>query len=404
MNATARLKEPTRSKPPATRSYRRARSARWNKGLQILASLSLLGLAIWAGIWTIPTPKTLQPTYSATFASDASLSLWSQKHSLAFVFEDQLHPRQCGAVLVESDHKLALSPYTSEKCHAALTAAQRVSLQPAGLPLLWSLLPASDRDELTSEGMDLAEGVAKPFANVMKSPYFREQYGPELSKTIEDALRQAWSSPRVQAAWLDVLTAVDPAYTEKLVNELWPIAVEKTKSGLYDAVSGLGQALLGGSKEPPKSVNNETGSLTARVLQELASDPRSQALLFNTFVEISSDPKVGNFANLFATETLLALMADHRLPKLADRVATDPRLLAEWQGDRMNFDFFTKKLPRKLLRYRHPRDHNPLVAYLVRSILLGHNDYVVLMMTDEQAKAAEAQGISPGFLLKAAQP
>lgn len=389
--------------PQSGARLRRLSLRRWRSLLPVMTSLTLVALALWAGFNALPSSRTLHPVFSTRFESEASLGYWKHRSSLAFVFEAGLHPRQCGTVQIASEHQVLLAPYTSEKCRDALASARIVSVQPAGLRLLWSLMPNSDREAIATEGWDLTQQIARPFAEVLDSPYFKEHYRDELSRTVQDALRQTWMSPRIQVSWLDLVGALDPSYTERLVNDLWPIAVEKTKTGLMNTVSDLGSALLGQSAQtlpgaPPP------GSLTGRIFQDLLADQRSQALLFETFLRVSSDPKVVSFANLFATEILLALMANPHLPALVDKVATDPLLLARWQGSRFDFDFLTQKLPRKLLRYRHPRDHNPLVAFLVRGILLGHDNYVVLLMTDEQAAAAAAQGISTGLPLQATTP
>ena len=374
---------------------------RWRGLMPVMTSLTLVGLALWAAFEALPSSRTLHPVFSASFASETSLAYWKHRSSLAFVFETGLHPRQCGTVQIVSEHEVALAPYTSEKCHAALASARVISLHPAGLRLLWSLMPESDREAIAAESWDLTRQITRPFAEVLDAPYFKEHYRDELSQTVLDAMRQTWMSHRIQASWLYLVGSLDPKYTERLANAFWPIAVEKTKTGLMDTVSDLGNALLG---QRAPATPDSSASLTGRILQDLLYDPRSQALLFETVLQVSSDPKVVAFANLFATEILLALMANPHLPALVDKVATDPLLLARWQGNRFDFDFLTQQLPRKLLRYRYPRDHNPLVAFLVRSILLGHDNYVVLLMTDEQAAAAAAQGIGSGFPLQAMTP
>jgi hypothetical protein len=376
--------------------------SRVRRALPIITSLALIALSLWAGFAALPTPRTLHPAFSKGFEADAGLDFWLQRTSLVFVFEDDFHPRQCGTAQVASDQTLLMAPYTSDKCHASLQNAEVVSLHPVGLRLLWSLIPEADRADITAEGWDLTQQMTRPFLNVLNSPYFKEHYRDELSRTLQDALRLSWMSPRVQAAWLEIVNSLNPVYTTRLIDHLWPIAVEKTKAGLLNSLTDLGQALLQ-SRDQPRLVLKDD-SLISRILQDLLTDPRSQALLFETLMQVSSDPKVASFVNLFASEILLALMADPHLPALLDSIAMDPLLLSQSQQQGFNFDFLTQTLPRKLLRYRYPRDHNPLVAYLVRSILRGDNTFVVLLMTQEQTAMAAKQGMSPGISLRATTP
>lgn len=368
----------------------------------MIASLALIALSLWAGFFALPTPRTLHPVFSDAFAADAKLDFWLHRSSLAFVLEEDLHPRQCGTVRVTAAQTLELAPYTSEKCHAGLQRAEVVSLHPASLRLLWSLMPESDRAAIAAEGGELAQQIVQPLLAVLNSSYFKERYRDELTQTLRDALRLTWMSPNVQSAWREIVTSTNPIYMERLIDHLWPIAVEKAQAGLLDSLTSLGEALLAARDKPRLKLAED--SLMGGILQDLLTDPRSQALLFETLLQVSGDPQVVSFANLFASEILLALMADPQLPALLDRLMADPRLLSRRQQPGFDFDFLTQNLPRKLLRYRHPRDHNPLVAYLVRAILRGEDTFVVFLMTREQTAIAAQQGIGSGISLRAITP
>ena len=369
----------------------------WRRYQAPVASLSLIALALWAGISTLPMTEAAKPLFSERYRSAVSLDFWLDRTSLVFVFEEGMHPRQCGQAWVEASHSLRLSPYASGKCRAGLEAAQRVSLHPAGLRLLWSLIVDQDRQDIAHESWDLAQEMIKPFTEALNSRHFNEKYRDELARTLQDALRRTWAYPQIQYALSETLISLDAAYSDRLVNRLWPIAMEKAKAGLWDSVSSLG-GLFGGPDEVRKR------SLTGRFLQDMVQDSRTQALVFDELMQVSGDPRVLAFINLFATELLGALLEDPKLPALLDRIATDQHLMTQRQGEGFDFHFLTQDLPRRILRYRHPKDHNPLAAYLVRSILRGADTFVVLMMTEEQARLAAAQDISPGIPLLPAAP
>ena len=142
-------------------------------------------------------------------------------------------------------------------------------------------------------------------------------------------------------------------------------------------------------------------SLTGRILEDLLKDPRSLAYLFDMLLEVTNQPEVVTFTTLFIREISATLIADPRWSALFDRAMMDPQWASISPETTLNVGFLTRELPRSLLRYRYPKDHNPLVAYLVRSIIRRHDAFVVVMLTDEQVQSAAAQGMRSGILLTA---
>lgn len=379
-------------------SSRLAAMLRWRQVWAVVSSILVIGLSLWAGTSTLPLTPTTGEASTQHFASAVPLDAWLGRTSLLFTFEDDLHPRQCGTAFVDSSSSVELSLYRSAQCKAELKTATASTLHPAAPRLLWSLIPESDRRDIGKEMVDLGRQMLGPFVDIINSPYFVTHYRAEATATLLSVLRTTWSSPAVQSALAEVLASMDAAHTERLVNRLWPIAVEKAKAGLWDGLSGFGEKLFGSKKDAVQR------SMTGRFLQDMVEDPRTHLILFEELLEISADPGVLAFANVFAAEALVALMSDPQLPLLLNRIATDPYILAHHRETRPDFDFLTQDLPRRILRYRHPRDHNPLAAYLVRSILRADGTFVVFMMTEEQTEKLAAQGLGPGIPLTAAHP
>lgn len=363
----------------------------------VLASLVIIIAALGAGLSTLPSGEAARPLYSLKYTTEESLDFWLGRTSLVFTFEDGLHPRQCGTAWVDASHSVRLSPYVSGKCRATLEAARITRLHPAGLRLLWSLLSETDRDNIATESSHLGREMFRPFAEAFTSPYFNENYRKEFTRILQSALRRTWAYPEIQYAISETLVSLDAVHSERLVNRLWPIAMEKAKAEAWTSLSNLG-GLFGGRDEAQKR------SLTGRFLQDMAVDSRTQALVFDELMHMTAEPRVFDLVNLFAAKLLRTLAEDPELPRLLDQIAMDQHLLTQHQGAGFDFDFFTQDLPRRILRYRHPRDHNPLAAYLVRSILRRSDTFVVLMMTEEQARQAEAQDVVPGFPLSNATP
>jgi len=367
------------------------------QGLSIVSSFALVALAAWAGLSTLPLEILTRPDAVQRYQTQAHLGEWRGRQAPVFVFEENLFPHQCGRAWITADQSVALSSYDS--CSGRLNQVTTVRLYPANVQFLWSLIPESERDVLEAQAWMLGEQAVSPLLTVLDSAYFREAYGVELRTIFRDALIRTWETPAVQVALKQAVQAVDPATINRLVNNLWPVAVEKTESGVWDSLRRMTDSLLanGGSEA-------SDSSLTGRILEELLKDPRSLAYLFDMLLEVTHQPEVVIFTTLFVREISATLIADPRWSALFDRAMMDPQWASISPETTLNVDFLTRELPRSLLRYRYPKDHNPLVAYLVRSIIRRHDAFVVVMLTDAQVQSAAAQGMRSGILLTAEQP
>ena len=148
-----------------------------------------------------------------------------------------------------------------------------------------------------------------------------------------------------------------------------------------------------------KPVPEEQGTPVARALRAIFEDPRVHEQILNTFPEMATDPAVSRFASQFASEIGLALVSDPRVPILLTSLLTDPQLSGDAATMGIKPSFLTRNLPQWLLRYRHPKDHNPLVSYIVRSIVRGDRSAVILVLGAAQLDVAQRQGLTTGIRL-----
>lgn len=363
----------------------------------MVSSCTLIALALEAGLSTLPPETLALPETTRRYQAQADIGFWEGHQAPAFVFEESLFPHQCGSARVTAERSIVLSPYAS--CSQRLGRTSTVRLHPANLQLLWSLVPENERDVLEAQAWALGQQLASPLLKVLDSAYFKQTYSVELRLIFQDALRKTWETPTVQVALAQAIQAVDPNSISRLVNSIWPVAVEKTKSSLWHSLSDMTDALLMDRRGEALE-----GSVTGRIFQEIFKDPRSRAYLFNTLLQLMNQPEVVSFTALFTREISATLIADPRLSALFDRAMTDPQLASISNETGLNLDFLIRDLPRSLLRYRRPKDHNPLVSYLVRSIVRRENGFVVLMLTDKQIQSVTDQGMRSGIVLTEEYP
>lgn len=361
--------------------------------LLIASSLAVVALAIYASLSILPLQPP-RPDPNFVYRADNPASALRAGTAPVFIFDQDFFPRQCGKARIAADGKTAIAPYDSDLCRDALRAAARVSVEQASFRLLWSLIPTAERNAIGARGQELASSLGSSFNNAVNSAYFERVYRPEMTDILRQALRRAWDTPHIRAGFSQAMQSVDPALIDRLIDGILPIAFEKAENSLWESLAFMANSMLG------KPVPEEQETPVARAIKAIFEDPRVHDQVLNTFPEMATDPAVSRFATQFASEIGLALIADPRVPILLTSLLTDPQLSSDSAEIGINPTFLTRNLPQWLLRYRHPKDHNPLVSYIVRSIVRGDRSTVILALSAAQLDVAQRQGLTTGIRLQ----
>lgn len=360
--------------------------------LLIACSLAVVAVAVYASLSILPLqPPRPDPAFAYRTEDTASPLLPGT--APVFVFDQDFFPHQCGKARIATDGGAVIAPYDSDLCRTALQNAARLSVEQTSFRLLWSLIPIAERDSIGAQGREMASNLGSSFNNAVSSPYFERVYRPEMTEILRQALHRAWNAPHIRTAFSAALQSVDPALINRLVDGILPIAFEKAEVTLWESLAFMANSMLG------KPVPEEQGTPVARALRAIFEDPRVHAQILDTFPEMATDPAVSRFASQFAGEIGLALVADPRVPILLTSLLTDPQLSGDAATMGIKPSFLTRNLPQWLLRYRHPKDHNPLVSYIVRSIVRGDRSSVILVLGDAQLDVARRQGLTTGIRL-----
>lgn len=370
--------------------------------IPIALSLSLLGLAVLAAWVTLPgggkTPR------ADTLAIPESSFRWSSVNpNIAipiFLFDDDFFPLQCGRAApmtvslastpATDTQALELRPFRSGGCPGIFADDTAFSLQPASLRLLWTLLPLTAREQLTQEAWSSARGLSMSIADAFNSEHYYEVYRPELLAIVQAALQRVGTDPALQERVVQAIHELSPRYLGRFVDDLWPIAREQASNKIWENLWSTAGSIIG------MGGSSEGGSLTSRILQAILDDPRGQELAFRYGLEVLAEPELAALGNEISRAVVTEILRDPQFAALTDRILLDPELFPDGHRIRFDFAFLVRELPRQLLRYRHPQDHNPLVAYLARSIVRGDSRFVILGLTAAQSDQAKEQGMARG--------
>lgn len=348
------------------------------KWLEAVGSGLLILAAIWAAASMLPSNPEPVREAAPLYHAARDVLVWRRREAPVFAFDSDLFPRQCGKAVIDSDGNVRIIPYRRAPCLAPSETGGIAVLHRAGPQLLWTLIPEAERENIGSHVRHLVGSIGSSISGAVGSRYFERVYRADLADILSDAMRVGWRAPDVQAALTRAVNDVDPAIVDRLVDGVLPIAIEKAESSVWAAVQRLAGSMIGRGGDRPAV------SPMTRAIRSIFEDPRVHDQLLDTLPELAGDPKVSVFATRLASAIVLALIDDPRVPVLVMALLTDPQLMPSVGIDgRM----MTHDLPQWLLRYRHPKDHNPLIAFVVASIVRGDGAYVALMLTEEQAAA-----------------
>lgn len=371
-----------------------------------ITSLLLILVALWLGVSTLPPSVFPRNETTIQLFAESSPRVYPQHPTPVFLFDADFFPMQCGSVVLAhhpspeflESNPVTLTPYRSKTCVQGVKDAQMLYLQPASLHLLWALLPTDAREALAKGFWGSAQGLGRHVADAFDSGHYERIYRQELMDIARDAARRVIEDPEQQAMIIETVRMVNPQYVDRYVNEIWPVVREKAGSSLWDSLHGFAGGIIGWGD------TTNRGSFTGRMLQSIAEDPRGLELAFEIGLEFLAEPQVVHLTNHLGQAFIKDLLTDPRLPPLIDRMLMDPQLFPEGHGLKLDLDFLVRELPKRLLRYRHPKDHNPLVAYLVRAIVRGDTRYVVLALNDFQTDQTTELGFTAGIPLHRSMP
>ncbi len=374
--------------------------------LPAVSSLLLILIALWLGFSALPPSVFSRSQKSIQLIAEATPRVLPRQPTPVFLFNADFFPIQCGSTTQHieenapasaGDYALNLIPYRSGDCTKRLREAEQLFLQPANLQLLWALLPADARENLAHDFWESAHDMGRNISSAFDTSYYDRVYRLELMSIVQDAVRQVMEDPAQQAMILETVRTVNPRYVDRYVDEIWPVVREKVGANLWSGLHGFAGGLIGWGGE-------SGGSFTGSVLQAIAEDPRALESAFRIGLDVLGEPQVVHLTNNLGKTFFKLILADPRLPILLDRMFMDPQLFPDAHSLKVDLDFLVRELPKRLLRYRHPKDHNPLVAYLVRAIVRGDGGYVVLALNAAQAGQSFELGFSAGIPLHWPQP
>lgn len=361
------------------------------KGIQALASFTLLTASFVIGIKILPLSDTSR--IQVLYAIRGSTGIEPGTGPI-FALDDDLFPHQCGKAKLDTDGSLTLIAYTSFTCSNAVTNLLP-HLFPSDIRIPWSLVPEDTRLQLRKLSAGTLDHAQTVILRLFRTPFFAQDYLPQIHEILGSTLKQMWSSSAIQQTLLNFTEHVDREQINELIRGLLPIVTAHTKQNLWRTIRISIAALMGSDSRSQQEAIQQ-------LLTEIVSDPRISEHLSNTLPAFLANSGTIAIGTTIVREAINGLLTDPRLQDLALRLFTDRRFL-RLRPIGMDAEQLFTTLPNSLMRMRYAKDHNPLASYVLRALIRGQQNFLVLLLSPEQEQRLAKRNLPPEPVLSRVQ-
>lgn len=365
----------------------------WTSAYSSIVTVALCTTAVWMGASTLiganggRSPSAGLPVLHFT----PEVPAWNVYSPLepwpVFVLDNHGFPSLCGhawpAPTIAAENidvkAVSIQPFLSQRCRERLLAQDKLAVYPTQFMLVWALLPEDERALVVN---NLFGDAQFPWNGMLAQLQDFDTDGDASRLVIQrvmSALVSAMRSTEVEDRLLALFDVLDPRVVTELEDALWAVTRSHAGNELWESLIGWPKRWFASGDDSP-----HTGFAT-RLIGAMNNDPRTREALTHAFDHAAKKPETARFLSALLQEFTTVLLTD---PQLASSLET---VLAGASFDTFSGHLTTNsererlkqiltELPEQLLRHRHPRDHNVLVTFLVRDMILGRSGHLLIAL------------------------
>jgi hypothetical protein len=258
------------------------------------------------------------------------------------------------------------------------SATEAVSL-PGDPRLLWLLASPTERQSLREATTDFAASLSHSFFAVLSSPEFRGEYRDQFLQRLRADLETAWQNTRNSGAWQELLRGYEPILRDTASRDLRPII-----EGHFRGVPMRMLRLNAWQIIDPFHDAEWNMTPIENALQSGIQEIRDRELPEKTAVRLLEAPPTTAFIRTFADAMSGELAHDTGLRDVASRMLLDERFRPYLNPAIASFMDLSRIAPRLLVNLHGSTDLNPVASFVIRTLVLGRSDRVVVFMNPAQ--------------------
>jgi len=357
----------------AATGRRRARSSRLRPARQWILSIALVVLFGGLG-WSALPAKVTQAASALSFRDAAANG--SGIAAPVFVLRDSGVAVRFGNAELTPDGVIRVGFY--DPLDPLLFRATEAISLPGDIRLLWLLASPEERQTLRDRGADLALALSHSMLAILRSPEFVADYRDRFVSLLRTDLRNAWQVTQQNGAWQELLRGYEPILRDIASRDLRPI-VESHFRGVPMRM------LRANALEIINPFGGEWNTQPVEdALQQAIQEIRDRMLPEQTASRLLDAPQTNAFLRRFLDALGTELVHDTALKDLVGAMVFDERLRPYLNEAIDQATEIGRVAPRLLVSLHGSTDLNPVAASVIRTIVLGRPDRVVVFVSPSQ--------------------
>ncbi len=257
-------------------------------------------------------------------------------------------------------------------------ATEPVSL-PADPRLLWLLASPDERQSLRDATAELAHALPQTALEMLHSPEFTGLYRDRLEQRLRNDLDAAWQATHNNGAWQDLLRGYEPILRDAASRELRPIMESRFQSVPMRMLRANALQLIDPFHDPHWNMAPVEDALQA-ALQEV----QERGLAERTVARLLASPRTADFIQSFTDAMAGEVLHDGSLRDLVSQLVSDERLRPYLNNLIERAMGLARVAPRLLVSLHGSTDLNPVASIIIRTLVSGRSDRVVVFMSPAQ--------------------
>jgi hypothetical protein len=259
-----------------------------------------------------------------------------------------------------------------------IRATEPVSL-PSDARLLWLLASATERQSLRDHTADLAVAMSHAAFDVFRSPEFRIDYRDRLVQLLRVDLQRAWQVTQQNGAWDELLHGYEPILRETASRDLRPIIESHFRGVPMRMLKANALEIVN-----PFGSDNWNMAPVEDALQQAVQEIRDRGIPERTASRLIDAPPTADFLRVFLDAMGAQLAGDTALKDLLGQMVFDERFRPYLDGVTAQAMALGRVAPRLLVSLHGSTDLNSVAAAVIRTMITGEPDRVVVFMSPRQ--------------------
>lgn len=264
-----------------------------------------------------------------------------------------------------------------------------VDTEPMSLPgdarLLWLLASPEERAAIRERAGALAVAVSGSVRDILASPEFANFYRDRFLAVIQDAARHAWDVTQKNGSWRALLRSYEPMLRDLANRDIRPVVERYFRTVPLRLLRANAVTLI-----DPFSDRNWNLQPVEEALKAALTEIRDREVPERIATQLMDTPQTTAFLRSFQDEIVRQLAHSNALHGLVSEMVFDERFRPYIAQALARANDLGRFAPRLLVSLHGSRDLNLVAATVIRNMINGRGDRVVVFMTPEQREEIAA--------------